>query len=458
MVVWTEREARVLRRRWLVWGMLALSFLIVFFHRIALAVVADQLMAEFQLTAAALGNLGAIYFYVYTAMQIPTGALADTLGPRLVVSVGTLVAGVGSMVFGLAPTVGVAILGRFLVGLGVSVVFISLLKVQTEWFRMREFGTITGLTALVGNSGNALAATPMALLVAAIGWRLSFVAIGVLGAIVAVGCWVFVRNRPQDLGLPPLAALEAKEEGREPAPAAGCVRPIPLRQALGYVVRNRHTWPLFVAAFGFNGAPTVLSAMWGVPYLMQVYGLPRSQASVYTLLLAVGVMLTGPLTGLVSDGLRRRRVPLIGFSILSLISWLTLILWPGRVPLTLLKGIFFLMGIGFGNYLLVMCIAKEVSPHAIAGVATGTINAGSFLGAAVLQPLVGLVLDLTWDGRTAAGVRLYSLASYRWGFLLCFFFFALAFLAALRLPETEARNIAPDILAEEAVPGPAAEA
>ncbi|HHY91898.1 MAG TPA: MFS transporter, partial [Firmicutes bacterium] len=291
MVNQTPQEARLLRRRWLVWGMLAFSFLIVFFHRVGLAVVADQLMAEFHLSAAALGNLGAVYFYIYTAMQIPSGALADTLGPRLTASMGTLVAGIGSMVFGWAPTPAVAMLGRFLVGLGVSVVFISLLKIQTEWFRPREFATITGLTSLVGNSGNALAATPLALLVAAIGWRNSFVAVGVLGSLVAIGCWLVVRNRPADLGLSAIDELEAREAGGRVAAAAPPPGRVALGRALAYVGRGPYTLPLFVAAFGLNGSLMVISAMWGVPYLMQVYGLSRGQASLYTLSTAFGVML-----------------------------------------------------------------------------------------------------------------------------------------------------------------------
>lgn len=440
-----ELRAKLLRRRWLVWGMLALSFLIVFFHRIALAVVADRLMAEFNITASALGNLGAMYFYVYTIMQIPSGLLADTLGPRLTASAGTLVAGIGSVVFGLAPSFGGALFGRFLVGLGVSVVFISLLKVQTEWFRAREFATITGLTSTVGNSGNALAATPLAVLVAAIGWRLSFVAIGILGILVAAGCWFFVRNRPEDLGLPSIKEIEAWEDGTEKSvhrPAQP--RRIPFRQALAYIMHSRYTLPLFVSAFGLNGSLMALSAMWGVPYLMQVYGLDRAQASLYTLGTAFGVMLAGPLSGLISDRLRRRREPLLSFVALALFAWAALVVWPGRLPLPVLRLVFFLLGLGSGGYLLVMCLAKEVSPHAIAGIATGTINTGSFLGAALLQPLVGLVLDATWDGRLEAGVRLYSLSSYRLGFLFCALVVALSFLAALRLPETHARNIAPD--------------
>jgi MFS family permease len=85
------------------------------------------LQQAFSASGAALGGLAATYFYVYTLMQIPTGVLADTLGPRRIVALGGVIAGIGSLLFGLADTLAAASAGRLLVGLGVSVTFISLL-------------------------------------------------------------------------------------------------------------------------------------------------------------------------------------------------------------------------------------------------------------------------------------------------------------------------------------------
>ena len=81
--------------RWLVWGTMCLAYVIVFFHRIATGVVADNLISEFGVTAAALGSLGAVYFYVYTFMQIPSGVLADTLGAKMLPP--ALVAGIDEL-------------------------------------------------------------------------------------------------------------------------------------------------------------------------------------------------------------------------------------------------------------------------------------------------------------------------------------------------------------------------
>ena len=102
------------------------AYVLSFFHRVAPAVIAPDLQAAFDVGAAQLGNLAATYFYVYTLMQIPTGVLVDTLGPRQVLFGGGLLAGAGAMLFGLAQGFEAAFLARALVGLGVSVALFGL--------------------------------------------------------------------------------------------------------------------------------------------------------------------------------------------------------------------------------------------------------------------------------------------------------------------------------------------
>jgi MFS family permease len=74
-------------------------------------------------------------------MQIPTGILADTLGPRRILALGGLIGGAGSILFGLAPTLDGALFGRTLIGLGVSVTFIAMLKLIAVWFEEDRFAT-----------------------------------------------------------------------------------------------------------------------------------------------------------------------------------------------------------------------------------------------------------------------------------------------------------------------------
>src|SRR4249920_3390433 len=95
--------ASFLRTRRVVFGVVLASFVLSFFHRTAPAAIAGELARAFAINSTVLGTLAATYFYVYTILQIPVGVLADTLGPRRMLSAGAMVAGLGSLLFALAP-------------------------------------------------------------------------------------------------------------------------------------------------------------------------------------------------------------------------------------------------------------------------------------------------------------------------------------------------------------------
>lgn len=152
------------------------AYVLSFFHRFAPAGIATELAAAFHTSAASLGTLAATYFYVYTLMQLPTGILADTVGPRRIIVAGGFVAAAGSLLFALAPSLEVALAGRTLTGLGVSVTFIAMLKLFALWYDERRFASLVGLGMFVGNLGSVLAGTPLTALAQLTGWRGVFVA------------------------------------------------------------------------------------------------------------------------------------------------------------------------------------------------------------------------------------------------------------------------------------------
>ena len=149
-----------------------------------------------------LGTLAATYFYVYTVLQIPVGVLADTLGPRRILAAGSLVAGIGSLAFALAPTWEIAAAGRTLVGIGVSVAFIAILKVSAVWFPANRFATLerrhdVRRQSRRGDRRRAARVARHADLVADV-----FVALAALSIALGVASWLRVRDRPEDLGFP----------------------------------------------------------------------------------------------------------------------------------------------------------------------------------------------------------------------------------------------------------------
>ncbi|MBU4073783.1 MAG: MFS transporter, partial [Proteobacteria bacterium] len=122
---------------WLVWGLGAAFYFTGFYHRVAPAVMTHQLMADFHIGAAALGNFSAFYFYSYFLMQVPTGILADYWGPRKLLAVGALVAACGTLLFASASSIIPANMGRLLIGGAVGVAFVAILRLLTRWFEPR---------------------------------------------------------------------------------------------------------------------------------------------------------------------------------------------------------------------------------------------------------------------------------------------------------------------------------
>jgi sugar phosphate permease len=447
-----DQVAAVLKRRWPIWLTMSICFLIVYFHRVAPAVVADRLMADFAISGAALGNLSAIYLYVYGAMQIPAGILNDSIGPRRTAIAGMVVAAIGSLAFAAATSLWFLYLGRFLTGLGVAVIFISVLTIQGSWFRPREFATMTGLNSVLGNLGAIMAATPLAFMVIAFGWRMSFQFTALLTVLVLAGVIVLVKNTPQELGLPSINEIVAWEEGRalEQEPQQVGER-IGVWEGIKIILRNKYTWPGFFGFAGIYGTIMAFSGIWGVPYLMQIYDMTRTEAANYMMIFAVGNIVGQPLVGFISDRMGSRKLPYVISAAVLLLVWLVMTFWNGgKPPVGMLAPLMFVLALAGSGFILTWACAKEVNPPSVAGTAMGTVNSAGFIGGAILQPLFGWALDLRWQGAILDGAKVYPLEAYQLGFLLCVGFCVMALIASLLLKETGGRNIYAEIIKPKA--------
>ena len=373
---------RFARARRIIFGIVLASYILSFVHRIAPAALAGELTRTFAINGAVLGTLAATYFYVYTLLQIPVGVLADTLGPRRILTAGSLVAGIGSLTFALASTWEIAAVGRTLVGIGVSVAFIALLKVSAVWFPANRFATLNGVALFAGNLGAVIAGAPLAWLVGTISWRAVFVGLAVLSVALSVATWVRVRDRPQDLGFAPLPV---------PASADGAASRHWMH-ALGRVLANPATWPGFFVNVGIGGSYLAFAGLWAVPYLVDAHGMSQVTAAQHGSALLLGVAFGALIIGVVSDRSGSRRGVMRVCTFLYALSWLPWLLHV-KWPLAATLGWFLLMGLLIPGFTLAWTVAKEVNRPEHSGIATSVVNVGIFLGTGILQPLVGWVLD-----------------------------------------------------------------
>jgi sugar phosphate permease len=411
-----DASARYRRIRRLAYALGATAFILAFFHRIAPGAIAADLRAAFDSSATMLGFIAAFYFYPYSAMQLPSGVLADSIGPRRLFTAGSVVAGIGSLAFAFAPSVGWLLTGRALVGIGVAVAFVSVLKLIAAWYSEREFGTWVGVLMLLGNLGGVLAAYPLGWVTQYVSWRAVFVATGGLSFALALAIWLWVRDDPRDAGLPSARSLEGRKEvgGTHAGWWDGVVR----------VARNRDTWPGFFMHLGMIGSYLTFTGLWAVPYLTDGLGLTRTSATLHVTAALLALAFGAFAVGTISDRIGLR-LPLVRvLSLLYLASWLPWVMgW--QLPLAASIAAFVLMGAGISGATLAWALAKELNPPALSGTATSMVNTGGFLGTALFQPLVGAVLDRSAGGaaidsyRSAAAVlAVIALTGVASGFLL----------------------------------------
>lgn len=426
------RDMRFETVRWSIFGILIATYILVYFHRMAPGVVSEYLMADFQTTGTRLGTLSAIYFFVYAAMQLPSGVLADTLGSRTSIIGGNLTAGLGSILFGLAPSFELACAGRFLVGLGVSVVFIAIMKNNAVWFHARVFALMSGLTLFIGNLGSVTAAAPLSALLGFFSWRTIFLAIGLMSLLLAVAAFCIVRNRPEELGFTAPNPRVKAESGL--AADAGWLK------NLWGVITQLRVWPGFAVQFGIIGSLYSFMGLWAVPYLRDVHGLERGAAAGYLTVMLLSFAAGALFFGWFSDRLGRRKVVLVGGMSLYTVSWL-LLMYSGWAPGIGGKLLFALLGLGGSSFVITFACAKEVIHPELSGMAVSVVNTGCFVGTALMQPLFGWVADRSWDGTMQGAVRVYSASDYHHGFLVMLGFTVLGLLATLLVKETGCRNI-----------------
>jgi len=395
-----------LRLAWTIWGWGAVFYLVGFFLRVTPAVMTAELMQAFDISATALGNLSAFYFYSYVAMQIPTGILADIWGPRRLLTTGAFIAGTGIVMFALAPSILWAFLGRFLIGGSVAVAFVGTLKLAGEWFPARFFSTVSGVALFFGIIGAVFAGTPLRLSVIAFGWRHTMlVAAGVTFAI-CVGIWLMVRDHPADKGYAGFTAG---------AVAAGTKSRKQILSGIIEVLRYPNTWLLLVIPGGIVGCVLTFGGLWGVPYLSTHHGLSTAQAAGLNSGMLVAWAVGGPIFGGISDRIGRRKPLYIVGCMLSVTGWAIILFLPS-LPLPLLVIVLLIAGFTSGCMIISFAFAKESVPTRLSGTVNGVINMGIMLGPTLLQPVVGWMLDRSWRGDLVDGIRTYNISAYHTGF------------------------------------------
>jgi len=412
---------------WLVWTLAASFYCYGFFQRVAPSVMVGELMVEFSVSAAVLGNLSAFYFYAYASLQLPIGVMIDRWGAKRMLVAAAFLCGAGSLIFAKADSLTMAYVGRLLIGAGAGFTWVGTLKLAAQWLPPKRFAMVSGMTLMLGMIGAVAGQAPLAAAVSAFGWRDTLSAAALVAFLLAVLIWLVVRDRVDDtLGPVRAAAVGAQTVG--------------LLHGLMITLKNRQSW--YAAIYGGTMTAPMLAfaGLWGVPYLMQAYGLERPAAAASTSLMLIGWGIGAPLAGWVSDHIELRRLPMLLCSLIVLALFSSLIYVPD-LSLGTARTLLFLHGFFNGGMVICFAVSREHNKPEHGGVTLGFVNTMVMASGAFFQPFIGWLLDVNWDGGMQAGGRVYSVQAYDTAFLSLIACGVVAIAMALLLRETRCRNV-----------------
>ncbi|NCX93499.1 MAG: MFS transporter [Gammaproteobacteria bacterium] len=381
------------RRGAIICALASLFYVYDYFIQVSPAVITQALMQDFSIGAAGLGILGSCFFYAYAGMQIPVGVLLDQYGARRLLSFAIFISGLGVLLFGLTHDFSIACLSRLMVGFGSAFSFVGTLFLVARWFPHRYFAFTAGLVQLAGCIGSIFGEAPLASVMNHYGWRPTMIGIGLLTFGLTLIFWLVIRDQAKNY-----QAHHPKQ----------CVKPTTLKMIL------KNDQVLWLAALGFVCWIPVatLGALWGIPYLMEVFQLSNTESGNVVSVFWIALGLSSPLFGALSDKIKRRKPIFYVCFLMGIFGALLLILAPTvGLPMTLI-GIL-LIGLCPAIQSLTFAVAKDFLPKEIFGAASGIINMAPIVGGALAQLFVGLMLEFFWTHTFKGGTPFYDVVTYQ---------------------------------------------
>ncbi len=407
------------KKRILLFIIISIAYLVVFFQRVAPAVVGPVMADELGLMATDIGIMASMYFWAQAMGCLPAGLLSDTIGPRKIISYGLILATIGTIIFVQGSEIFILALGRFIIGLGVSVVFVGALKIFSEWFYPNELGTCSGMLLAVGNVGALISTAPLMFLITLIGWRNSFWIVAAYTIMASALAYLILRNKPQECGFPPLTNSTTKN--------------VSMGTAMKSVFGLRNFYTVFIAGSLYYGTLIAVGGLWAGPYLQDVYGLSKDIASSVVMCFTIGMVVGAPISGYLSDKIikSRKNVVLLGM-LTHIIVYIPLVWLIDSMALGMLYILFTAFGITGSFIIICFACAKEVAEPCYAATAVGAQNMGMAAGAGFFQYICGLIIDSYGKSNGVYGQEAYASA-----FTLCMCMMAIAIVIMLFFKENK---------------------
>lgn len=396
-------------RAWVIWSVGVAAYVLAITNRTSLGAVGVDAADRFQADASTLALFAVVQLAVYGGMQIPIGVLLDRFGSRPIMTIGMLLMAAGQLTMALSPSIGIAILARVLLGAGDAAIFPAVLRLVATWFPAQRGPIMVQFTGILGQAGQLVALVPVAALLHATSWSITFGSIAGLGVLFTILVWLVIRNHPAERGADVTVNTDT-----------GVIRVV--TSAIDTGVGTRAAWAhpgtrlAFWSHFTTPFAGTAFILLWGMPFLTAAQGLDSAHAAGIISVYVIAGMALGPVIGDLSRRLPNHRslalvLPAVG---VQMTAWLVVLAMPGPSPLWLLYVLAVAIATGGPASMIAFDHARTHNPSHRLSTATGLTNAGGFIAALIAIFLIGLALDIQGAGTPET----YTLDAFRIAFLM----------------------------------------
>ena len=413
--------AKTTMTSWIVCLTASLFFFYEFVQMMMFNAINPNLMQAFHITATDVGKISSVYFYANILFMFPAGILLDRFSTRKIILTAMILCVLGTVCFSLSTNIHMAMLCRFVTGIGGSFPFLCCLRLSSRWFPAKRWALVSGVMVTVAFLGGASGQAPMTYLVSFVGWRHALQMDALLGVLFTTLIFFYVYDYP----------AHYKE-------IASTLKKVDVRAAIINALLNKQNWLYGLYTSMLNLPVMLLGAIWGGLYLVQVFGLSKEAASYVTMMIFFGTIVGSPILGWLSDRLTLRKLPMMICGFLSLFIVL-FIMSSTYLSMTSLLILFFLLGFITSAQIISYPAISESNPHEMSGSALGLASVLIMGAPALFQPFFGWLMDLHWDHKMVDNIPFYSRADFHHAMMILPVAFIIGIITVMLARETHCR-------------------
>ena len=293
---------------------------LLYVDRICISVAKDPIAGDLNLSDKQFGWVMSMFALGYALFQTPSGILNDKFGPRIILTSVVSFWSLFTALTGVAWNYLSLLVVRFVFGAGEAGAFPGIARATFSWIPLKERGIVTGINFSGSRLGGAFAVIAVERLISALGWRLAFLVLGLIGIIWAVIWYFWFRDDPEQHKL--ISEDEKKYilDNRQKVPEK-----VVEKLSSGLLMKSKNMW-LAMGQYFASNFTFFFGLTWLYPYIKSTYELDTGTASLYTAAPLICGALGNYFSGFLVDkifasgkwDLSRRLPAIFGFALASI--------------------------------------------------------------------------------------------------------------------------------------------